>query len=188
MTLTLEEIVQHEERLETEIMDRECLLAAFRVLHRHAANGKSPKMPDLALLGSVIPLPALNVPLLLPKTEAAPALPPVQPYMHPELEVIGWGYGSAGKVVWWAIQRMTNDYSVQDIAALLQREGYLLKSPEISVALTRFKRRGQIEEMEWGCGRRATIFHKPETAASPITEAINPTGDTISTAVLAAIP
>ena len=39
--------MQHEERLRREIVERECLLAAFKVLHGYATNGQAPKSMEL---------------------------------------------------------------------------------------------------------------------------------------------
>ena len=114
MTLTLDEIVEHEERLRREIVERECLLAAFKVLHGYAANGQSPKSMEMvsfvtALSPSTarLPLEEPTTPPPAPAPEALPAIPVVPPYMHPELRAIGSRFGNNGKFVSWAIKQMT---------------------------------------------------------------------------------
>src|SRR5437868_5550216 len=64
MTLTIDEILEHEERLRREIVERECLLAAFKVLHGYFANGQGPKSLELGPLVSVLALspPAVALP------------------------------------------------------------------------------------------------------------------------------
>ena len=66
----------------------------------------------------------------------------------------------------WAIQRMTDDYSLRDIAALLEREGRPMGGSEISVVLTRMKCRGEIQEITRGHGPIPAVFRKPENAIS----------------------
>lgn len=170
MSLTLDEIVEHEERLRREIVERECLLAAFKILRGYAANGQGPKSMELGSLVSAL-LPSTSD--VSSKGLGAPPPPPPAPvtrYMHPELRAIGTGYGNNGPIVWWAIQRMTHDYSLRDIAALLEREGSWIKSSEISVVLTRFKRRGKIKEIERGHGPIPAVYRKPESTTVPATE------------------
>lgn len=124
MSLTLDEIIEHEERLRREIVERECLLAAFKVLHGYAANGRVrsqwnwvplsrhcfPQQPHLTLQERTAQLPS-------PAPAALPAQAPVTPYMHPELRAHGSQFGNNGRIVWWWIQPMTDDYSFRDIAA-----------------------------------------------------------------------
>jgi hypothetical protein len=127
MPLTLDEIVRYQERLQTEIVERECLLASLKILHNYAANGDSPKSFELSLLSSVLPSATLRLgttaeQLPAPSPPPPPPEPPkpyVKPYIHPELDVLRDNVGR----VRWAIQRMTNDYSLRDIRALLEREG-----------------------------------------------------------------
>src|SRR5204863_8129597 len=95
-------------------------------------------------------------------------------------------YGGKDNGVWWAIQQMTEDYSLRDIDALLEREGSAMRSAEISVVLTRMKKRGQIEEIKWGRGRRGSVYRKPASAAAPEAETINLSGGTESTTAPAA--
>ncbi|HEY1583783.1 MAG TPA: hypothetical protein VGF73_11865, partial [Chthoniobacterales bacterium] len=51
MNLTLDEITTHRSRLRHEIMERECLLAAFNVVEKYAASGQA---PDAIHLGSLV--------------------------------------------------------------------------------------------------------------------------------------
>jgi len=180
MPLTLDEIMQHEERLRREIVERECLLAAFKVLHGYAANGQGPKSmelgslvsalapstPDVALQGLAASLPGA--------TAVLPAQAPVPRYMHPELRAMKNRFGNNGEIVSWAIQRMTHDYSLRDIAALLEREGSEIKSSEISVVLTRLKSRGAIEQIKRGSGPIPAVYRKPESTTPPETETTDP--------------
>ena len=164
MTLTIDEILEHEERLRREIVERECLLAAFKVLHGYFANGQGPKSLELGPLVSVLALspPAVALPERTAELPAPPPPPPPPaPYIHPELTAIGFRFGNGTKIVRWAIRRMTGDYSLRDVADLLKREGCLMRPSEISVVLTRLKSRGEIEEITAGKGRRAAIFRKP---------------------------
>lgn len=179
MPLTLDEIVEHEERLRREIVERECLLAAFKVLHGYAANGQSPKSMELSSIASALVPSAANLSLAEPATQAAPAQaklpapPPPAPYIHPELNAIGSRHGRGTEIVRWAIQRMTDNYTLREIAALLEREGRPMTSAEISVVLTRLKNRGEVEEIKPGSGRTAAIFRKPESATPPETESVD---------------
>jgi hypothetical protein len=181
MPLTLDEIVEHEERLRQEIVERECLLAAFKVLHGYAANGQSPKSMELGSLVSALAPAAPAIPLQEPAGTPVldpmnpPASAPVTRYIHPDLAVFGSQSGSNGKIVSWAIQRMTEDYSLRDIAALLEREGRPMRSSEISVVLTRLKSRGGIEEVKPGSGPIPAVYRKPENATSPETETADQT-------------
>jgi hypothetical protein len=107
---------------------------------------------------------------------ALPAKAREKPYVHPELEPLIDCLGSNGKLVSWAIQRMTEDYTIRDIAALLKREGASwMSSAQLSVVLTRMKTQGEIEQITPGRGRRAAIFRGPggaaveETAPAPLT-------------------
>jgi hypothetical protein len=185
MPLTLDEIVEHEERLRLEIVERECLLAAFKVLHGYAANGQSPKSMELSSLASALVSPsappapltevtAEPVPAAAPATLPAPA--PYKPYVNPELIALGAQRRSDGLMVKWAIQRMTDDYTLRDIVALLEREGLNMPAAQISVVLTRLKSRGEIEEIKRGGGRRPAVFRKPESAPPPETNSTEQTG------------
>jgi predicted transcriptional regulator of viral defense system len=95
--------------------------------------------------------------------------------MHPELRAIRYGFGNNGNIVSWAIQRMTHDYSLRDIAALLEREGSEIKSSEISVVLTRLKSRGKIKEIKRGSGPIPAVYRKPESATPSETESTDRT-------------
>jgi hypothetical protein len=185
MPLTLDEIVQYQERLQAEIVERECLLASLTVLQKYAADGNSPKSFDLrsALPSSILLLGAsaeqLPAPLKPPPPAEAPK-PYVKPYIHPELQAIGTYHGRNSRIVSWAIQRMTADYSLHDIQALLEREGGALRSAEISVVLTRMKGRGQIEEIKRGSGPIPAVFRTPEDAISEESQTVPPTEQTAS--------
>ena len=183
---TLNEILEHEERLQREIIERECLLAAFKVLHGYVANGHGPKSLELGsfflALGPTTPPVALQE----RTAELPPAPAPVPRYIHPELEGLGHRLGNKGRIVAWAIKRMTTDYSVRDIAALLKREGYPLKSDKISVVVTRLKSRGEIEEIKRGRGPIPAVFRKPESATPPATESDDPVSDAEMTTASAA--
>jgi hypothetical protein len=72
--------------------------------------------------------------------------------------------------VQWAIDRLTGDYTLKDIYALLTREGYHIRSAEISVILSRLKTRGKIAEIRCGNGRTPSIFRKPQLATDEQTE------------------
>ena len=176
MPLTLDEIIAHEDRLQREIVERECLLAAFKILHGYAANGQGPKSMELGSLVSALVSSTSDVSSkgLAAAPAELPAQAPVTRYVHPELRAIRYGFGNNGKIVSWAIQRMTGDYSLRDIAALLEREGSEIKSSEISVVLTRLKRRGKIKEIESGRGPIPAVYLKPESTTPPETETTDP--------------
>jgi hypothetical protein len=63
-------------------------------------------------------------------------------------------YGGIGRCVAWAIENMTEDYTLRDIEAFLKREGAGISTDAISVVLTRLKGRGDIEEIRRGGGGR----------------------------------
>lgn len=153
MPLTIDEILAHEESLQREIAQKQALLAAYRLLRAHTTEALLAKPEPLQLVESTAPTAPAD----------PPSPPPVKSYMHPELEAFTGRFRNHGKIVWWAIQRMTDDYSLRDIDALLRREGYPLSSAEISVVLTRLKSRGEIEEVKRGRGRIAAVFRKPES-------------------------
>jgi hypothetical protein len=46
MTIALEEIQERKEQLRQEILERECLLAALEVLHKHATASRGSKTID----------------------------------------------------------------------------------------------------------------------------------------------
>jgi hypothetical protein len=173
MELTLDEIVENEERLRREIVERECLLAAFNVLHGHFVNGQGPNSLELSSLVSalIFSRPAVARPeqrAALPPPPPPPPPPPLpKRYIHPELAAIGSLFGSGTKIVRWAIQRMTDNYSLPDIVALLEREGRPMRSAEVSVVLTRLKSRGEIEEIQRSSGPIPAVFRKPENVIAP---------------------
>ena len=175
MPLTLDEIMEHEERLRREIVERECLLAAFKVLHGYAANNQSPKSMELSSLAWAFAPPPITLPLEEPTAPppapaALPQPPPEPRYVHPELAAIGNHFGSKGEHVRWAIQRLTHDYTLNDIYDLLKREGGGMYPAEISVVLTRLRNRGQIEEVTRGAGRTPAVYRKPASATPVETE------------------
>ena len=177
MTLTRDEIEERREQLRLEIMERECLLAALEVLHKHACGDRSTRPIDVsaflpALLGSPrAALPAKEVALLefAPVAAPKPILP--QPYMHPELKHFWNRHGRGTGMVLWAINRLAGDYTLKDIHALLAREGSPLQKAEISVVLSRLKRRREIVEIQPGNGRKPAIFRKQQAMGEQATEA-----------------
>ena len=180
MPLTLEEITQCEEGLRWEIAERERLLAAYQLIRADRAN-------PVSAASNLVLAPAAPVHRLEDRAESSPA--PVNqpalivPKINPALAaVLSSGFGCNGRAVSWAIQQMTEDYTVNDIASLLKREGFKMRGAEISVVLTRMKGRGQIEEISSGCGRRASVFRKPENVTPQETETIDPTRETESKA------
>ena len=173
MTLTLQQIEERKEHLRQEILERECLLATLEVLRKHVAATGGSKTIDLAtLFPGWLPdreaaSPTRQVTLLEAAPQALPPPPPPERYIHPELKKIGDWHGANTMRVEWAIARLTGDYTLQDIQALLAREGRRLEGAEISVILSRLKRRGKIEEIRPGLGRKPAIFRKtPEGDSS----------------------
>jgi len=172
MTITLEEIITQQDRLRREIVERECLLAAFDVMQRYMAQRGGPMSMELGSLfsglGLTRPPTATKDPIALPPAAptALPAPPPVERYLHPELKAMRHMHGINGKNVSWAIRQITCDYTLRDIAALLEREGLIMAPAEISVVLTRLKQRGEIEEIRAGGGRTPALFRKVTNAAS----------------------
>lgn len=180
MTLTIDDVLQCEERLQAEIVERECVLAAIKVLKEHAHRGQSLTGLDLGVLSWALQRSPATKPLLLEeKTESAvpeppPALPPPKAYIHPELHALCRGkYGSDTRVVSWAIERMTDDFTLKDISKLLKREGNPVRHTKISVVLTRLKRNGRIQEIKCGRGPNASVFRKPESSADPAVSALD---------------
>ena len=190
MTISLNELAQCEDRLQAEIVERECLLAALRVLRSHAAKGQSLSSLELGVLASAllhrpqhtvviestatsdaVPAPEL------PQPAALPPPPPAPRYVHPDLS--DWkfhGHGGDSEAVRWAIMRMTEDFSLTDVAALLKREGRPLKSSQISVVLTRLKSRRELEEIARSQGPIPAVFRRPGWAL-PLEEIIDQPDD-----------
>jgi hypothetical protein len=167
MSITLEQIAELEERLRSEIVQRECLLAAIGVFRTYSAKGQWPESLDLGALPAALVRPVHEVraepaPLPAPAPPALPPVPPPKPYIHPELEELTRQRRSNVAVVRWAIGRMTEDFTLADIRKLLEREGCPLRGPEISVVLTRLKRDGRIEEIQKAQGPIGATFRKPE--------------------------
>jgi hypothetical protein len=190
MNLTLDEVKEQQDRLRQEIMERQCLLAAFDVMHRFMAQGgnvaKSAELgPLISAFASSTPSAAKSV----PSPAALPTLPapaPVQRYIHPELVAMGRHGGTHVQYVRWALERITEDFTLHDIAALLEREGYALKNSEISVVLTRMKARGAIEEIRCGHGPKPALFRQPNAADPSGTPAVDsPPQSEVSTATAA---
>ena len=164
MKINRDEIVLLRTRLREEIMERECLLAAVELFEKYAASGHAPSSINLGGLVSMlvpgrttIELKELPAPPPPPAPAALPPVPRVERYVHPELRALQYN-GSNSKYVRWAIARLDHDYTSRDIAALLEGEGHLMTSAEISVVLSRFKRRGEIEEIRPGTGRTPAVF------------------------------
>ena len=173
MTLSLDELTQCEDRLQAEIVERECLLAAVRVLRSHAAKGQSLSSLALGVLGSALlhgPQKAMVIESTPTKDAPQPAaLPPPPPppprYVHPDLSHYRFhSHGGDSEAVRWAIKRMTGDFSLTDIAALLKREGGFLQNSQISVVLTRLKSRGELEEIARSQGPKPAVFRRPDWA------------------------
>jgi hypothetical protein len=168
MSVTLDQVTEIEERLRAEIVQRECLLAAIGDFRSYNAKGQWPESLDLASLSPAMFSPVRNVvaePPLWPPPPSLPDAPPPPPparYVHPELKAILDHRPTDGEIVRWAIMRLTEEYTVRDIADLLQRCGYEMEGRRISVVLTRFKNRGEIIEVKRGIGRIAARFQKPD--------------------------
>jgi hypothetical protein len=174
MPITVDEILELEERLRLEIAEKQCLLDAYRTLRAHvtqareAATAPAPTGHS-SLAAAALVAPAANASLVSSPSVAAAApestpapVPQPRPYINKELEKVRRLGGGTTGVVKWAIARMTNDYSVGDIVALLDGEDYRISSSEVSVVLTRLKQRREIEQIHKGRGRNGTIFRKPE--------------------------
>jgi hypothetical protein len=161
MAPTSDEILAQEERLKQEIADKEILLNALQILRSQIGKGDDSSAAPSGEL-------ATDAPKISVQTAPSSAsLPPVPArYAHPELVAISARRGTKGDIVAWAIQRMTDDYSVADIVALLRREGANLSGAEISVVISRLKNRGEIEEIRQGRGRKGSIFRKRDNAIS----------------------
>ena len=175
MTVTLHEINARQKHLRQEILERECLLATLEVLRKHVAAHGSSKSIDLsALFPAWCPThetasPARQVTLLASAPAALPPPAPPEPYIHPDLQPFTNRHGGNTMVVQWAIERLTGDYTLQEIRALLTREGCIIESAEISVVLSRLKRRGKITAIEGGSGRRPSIFRNSPASSGEST-------------------
>ena len=169
--------------------------AAVAVFEKYATSGVAPDSINLGgLLSSLVPgRPAIEMKELkeytpAPAPAALPPVPPPERYVHPELK--DWGFkahGAQTNLVRWAIARMPDDYSSQDIVALLKREGEWLQAPEVSVVLTRMKRRGEIEEIRRSAGPHPALFRKPASPASPADTSDDSVANTETTATSAAV-
>jgi hypothetical protein len=167
MPLTLDKILQCEERLQAEIAERECLLAAVKVMRSYAEKGKSLKALEVGALGQALLAPAAAntltvVSVAQEPAKPAPALPQPKRYIHPDLEKLRLGHGGDTAVVNWAIGGMTADFTLHDVSKLLKREGCPMRNPRISVVLTRFQRHGRIHVIERGRGPIPQRFRQPD--------------------------
>lgn len=173
MPLTLDEIIGHENRARREIAERECLLAALKVLRGYTAQGDTPGstetnslIPGLVPFTSQVEWKELDAPTpAVPETPPVPVSPPR--YIHPELRAIGNGHGSSSRIVEWAISRMTDDYTVRDLATLLKCEGHGMESADISLVLARLKNRGEIEQLKPSSGATPAVYRKLAKANPP---------------------
>ena len=178
MPLTLEEILEHEKRARREIAERECLLAALKVLRGYAGQGDSSAHTgtDLLLAGLIPSIPQIEWKELSVPSPAAPPAPPapVPPprYIHPELAAFENIYGSSATVVKWAINRMTDDYTVRDLAAHLQREGRGMETAHISLILANLKNRGEIEQLKPSSGATPALYRKPANPPNEESDAV----------------
>ncbi len=182
MTLTFDEITQREERLRQEIAERERLLAAYQLLRADAANHQSWRSVEAPVVAAAEP-PATAESNVQPADSSCPPAPinlpaPVARKINPELDALRSRHGGNGRAVLWAIQQMAGDYTLRDIRALLEREGYQMPHPEISVVLTRLKQRGEIAEIRPGGGRTPAVYRKPESAAAEHATTVEPAGGT----------
>lgn len=179
MSPILDQITAYENRLRAEVMERECILAALKVLRTYADNGHAPQALELLpmaarLLGPMQEVQSLPAALPARPSTQNPAPIPLRK-VHPELEKLGSGYGSYTDTVKWAIQRMTDDFSLLEIAELLEREGRTLKGAKISVVLTRLKSRGEIHEIARSAGPKPAYFRRPENRL-PLSDETNEPG------------
>jgi len=182
MPLTFDEIIQCEERLRQEIADRERLLGAYQLLRADAANHQSWKSTEAPVVAAVASPATAASNVQPPKSSCALApinLPaPVARKINPALDALRSKHGGNGRTVLWAIAQMTGDYTLRDIRALLEREGYQMPHAEISVVLTRLKSRGAIEEIRPGGGRTPAVYRKPDNTATEHATTAEPAGGT----------
>jgi hypothetical protein len=182
--LTIEEITQREEGLSREIGLMQRLLDAYTAVRADMEHG--PIQPALAAnlsapVSAGNPTPGNSAATLLLANASLPAaVPPASRTMNPELEALSTSYGGTGRVVSRAIERLNGEFTLRDIAAVLARENWTTRGAEISVVLSRLKRRGEIEEIQFGCGRRPTVYRKRASAAHQEQEATDPARDTES--------
>jgi hypothetical protein len=182
MPLTFDEITQREERLRQEIAERERLLAAYQLLRADAANHQSWKSTEAPVVAAVAPSATAASNVQPPDSSCAPlpiSLPaPVARKINPALDALRSKHGGNGKAVLWAIKQMTGDYTLRDIRALLEREGYQMPHAQISVVLTRLKSRGEIEEIRPGGGRIPAVYRKPDNTATEHVTTVESAGGT----------
>lgn len=60
-----------------------------------------------------------------------------------------------------AIRHMDSNYTLNQIDAWLRHNGYKIERDTISFVLSRFAKAGEIEILEKGAGKRATLFAAP---------------------------
>jgi hypothetical protein len=168
-----DEIATQRARLREEIMERECLLTALDALEKYLASGHAPHSMRLGNLVSAL-LPSRSAVKLKELPSSPPALaapaalpppPPVERYVHPELTDSQFSrHGNIAALVRWAVERMTSDFSLNDVDAMLKREGKPTSRPAISVVLTRLKRREEIEEIQPAAGPYPAVYRNPNPA------------------------
>lgn len=181
MPLTIEEIAQRQQGLRNEIALRERLLEAYTAVRAEMEHGPiQPSLPANAFTpaGAAGPVLGNSAATLLLANAIPVAAPPPPPKMNPELEALSTSYGGLGRVVSWAIERLSGEFTLRDIAAVLAGEDWRITGAEISVVLSRLKRRGEIVEVRFGCGRRPTVYRKAASAALQEHEATDPAGGT----------
>lgn len=178
MPLTLDEIIEHEKRARREIAERECLLAALKVLRGYAGPGDTSTHTetDLLLAGLIPSIPQIEWKELSAPSPAAPPAPPapVSPprYIHPELAAVQNLHGGGVTVVKWAINRMTDDYTVRDLLALLKREGQGMDRAHVSLILANLKNRGEIEQLKPSSGATPALYRKPANPPNEESDAV----------------
>ncbi len=159
MPLSLKEIAEHEEALRQEIAEREHLLGAYQRMRADRENALG--LPPRLIVG------ATTVPSLAPAAPSvAPSVAaPVAPYRNVELYARSTGHGGTGRAVKWILRQITDEFTVHDVAALLQCEGAPMPIARLSTVLNRMKGYGEITEISNGRGRRPSVYR---TRATPV--------------------
>jgi hypothetical protein len=170
MDFTIDQVIEHQERLAREIAERESLLTVFKVLYSCAA---------IRLLR--------DAPASLPPSmaETFPIPAPAPPYLHPDLQSWQDETGGLSAAVRWAIERMTADYSLREIHALLKREGFFIRPGQVSAVLTRLRKRGEIEMIQYGHGPTPDTYRGPAPVILPETHPADVMSDPATTAAAA---
>lgn len=150
--MTLEEITMRQAELRQEIADRERLLAAYQLIQADWEESL-PATSDTVAPDEPEPqgYPGPAAPVVL-------SAAPVQVLPEANLQALSQGYGGRIRLVTWAIRQMPGDFTVHDIAAVLQQAGYRTRVAEVSVVLHRMKKEQKIEEVRTGHGRTASLF------------------------------